>query len=231
MGTRRRARRARRHDAGRCSRRSRAGTSGRDGNCPCVSCVTGERRRSGQTHSTRRINAREPVSTRPIPNLRVRRLRLCTTTLTIRTLLRNSRWRRTPLLVNNHTAPLAFSQTAMFEFEFPRDEVDGPPLGGREGAREGEFVAEGVGREEEDAGVQLEGWWVVHIEVVWRAGGWERLSDLSAAITQVREQRSQRSGGKRGRDRQTHHQDPDHYVQSRSPPPAPLLLLLLPPQH
>jgi hypothetical protein len=45
----------------------------------------------------------------------------------------------------------------MFELEFSRNQVDCPRLCGRERAREGEFVAEGVGREEEDARVQCEG--------------------------------------------------------------------------
>ena len=54
----------------------------------------------------------------------------------------------------------------MFEFEFARDQVDRLSLRGRERAREGEFVAEGVGGEEEDARVQFEGRGVVHVEVV-----------------------------------------------------------------
>lgn len=120
----------------------------------------GKKRKTTETHTTRRIHPREPVTFRTIlkpPILRRHPLRPPATTLTLR---------RTTLLVNDHAAPLALSQTAMFEFEFARDQVDGPSLGGSERAREGEFVAEGVGGEEEDARVQFEGRRVVHVEVV-----------------------------------------------------------------
>lgn len=128
-----------------------------------VGGIKDRKRKTAQTHTSGRIHPREPVSSRAVikPAILRHPLRPPATVLTLR---------RTPLLVDNHAAPLALSPTAMFEFEFARDQVDRLSLCGRERAREGEFVAEGVGGEEEDARVQFEGRRVVHVEVVWRAG-------------------------------------------------------------
>lgn len=80
--------------------------------------------------------------------------------------LRRSRDHRSSTgLENDDMALLGVTDAAVLEAELLGDEVHRPTLGRREGAGEGEFVAEGVVFEDEDARVDLERLRVVEVEL------------------------------------------------------------------